>query len=419
MIEHARAGERTAISPSARFFQIAGESLRAGTFVRLRLSNPEGSVGGALKVVARWVELGSGPALSVVQSYERKDVTKNYALEEGVTWLGAEFERGYRGAFLCTVEGDWQLSKEATEPGGDGAARLIRHKASVTTVPVRQHDKPKQRMLDQTAIPWLSGLGIVDGQGKPRMGMSAKLRQIERYVEILCHVARAEDWGLKEAWTVVDYGAGKAYLTFAVWQAFARGLGRNVRVVGVEQRVELVERSRELARDVGANTLEFVAGTISQTEVVRADTVIALHACDTATDDAIGRAVRDGARWIVVAPCCQKEIRKALRHVGPLAPLLRHGILEERLAEWLTDGLRSLYLEYAGYATKVFEFVDSEHTPKNLMISAVRMGDVDASGRKRVAGQIAALKREFGLGPIAMDRWIEVAADTPSRGSVQ
>jgi hypothetical protein len=167
-------------------------------------------------------------------------------------------------------------------------------------------------------------------------------------------------------------------------------LKRSVRVCGVEARPELVALDNQIAHETGRSKLSFVAGTIQDAHLPALDVLIALHACDTATDDAIARGIKADASLIVVAPCCQKEVRQQLRAAPVLAPALRHGIFQERHAEFATDALRALLLEWAGYDTKVFEFISSEHTGKNLMIAATKKqgmarGDVAAAKVRELA----------------------------------
>jgi hypothetical protein len=180
-------------------------------------------------------------------------------------------------------------------------------------------------------------------------------------------------------------GAGKGYLTFAV----AALLGERAEVRGIEVRRELVDLGNRIAREHGlAPRLAFTAGTIAEASLDGCDVLIALHACDTATDDALARGIAAGARLLVVAPCCQKELRPQLTAPPVLGDALRHGIFQERQAEFVTDALRAQLLEWAGYRTKVFEFISTEHTAKNLMIAAIKDHDDGDSAR-------AARVREF------------------------
>lgn len=185
-------------------------------------------------------------------------------------------------------------------------------------------------------------------------------------------------------------GCGKGYLTFAACEWLQRA-GWNASILGVEARAELVDLCNRVARENNFTRLRFETGDIASTSVGGADALIALHACDTATDDAIAKGVAAGARLIVVSPCCHKELRPRLRPPPELAGALRHGILLERHAEFATDALRAALLEWAGYSTKVFEFVATEHTAKNLMIAAVkRAAPVGRAAAEQRARQLAA-----------------------------
>ena len=172
--------------------------------------------------------------------------------------------------------------------------------------------------------------------------------------------------------TLVDMGCGKGYLTFAAYDLLRRAGWAELTVRGIEARSGLVELCHRSARECGFSGLQFEAGTIESTSLDRVDVLVALHACDTATDDAIAKGVQAGAALILVAPCCHKELRPQLRPPPVLAETLKHGILRERQAEFVTDALRAALLEWAGYDTKVFEFISTEHTAKNLMIAAVK-----------------------------------------------
>ena len=335
-------------------------SLQDGTFVRLTLTRPA-------KVLGRLVEIQGQPVLSLTFREATRDVTKNLPAVEVAGWLG---QQKIHGALLSTTTQDWQLTPK----------HLIAHKPAITVAPARTHDRQKQTFLDDTAQTWLTALHTT-----PK-----KRQQIDRYLEIFSHLAE----GL-ELRTIADMGCGKGYLTFALWH-FLR-----TKIIGVEQRPELVAAGNQLARQIGATDLEFVAGTIQSVKLPAVDALIALHACDTATDDAIRRGITAGAKLIVVAPCCHQQIRPQLGRPEPLAESLRHGMLAERMAEWATDALRVLVLEWAGYRTKVIEFVASEHTPKNLMIAAIRERTpfADAAARKRIED----FKKFYGITKHGLD----------------
>jgi len=399
------------------FAQETATSLTDGTFVRLVLSSPVNATEAAQKILGRAITLRKTPHLSLTFRHATKDVTKNIPAAECSAWLREQLGTHYRSALLGTTKADWQFISNA-----EGKARLISHKATTKKTPVRTHDQPKPTLLDESAQDWLMGLGVLDRDGKLRASMADKHRQISHYLEILSHLAKECGW-LERApgvspeaqssqagsaggthgstLTLADMGCGKGYLTFGAWHLFHRVWKQPVPVLGVEARADLVATTNKLAKQIKADGLEFVSGTIESAKLPAVDALIALHACNTATDDAIRRGVELGAKLIIVAPCCHKELRPQLGSPEPLASVLHHGLMEERMAEWVTDGLRALFLEWAGYRTKLMEFVASEHTPKNLMIAAIREREAftDAVAKQR----IDELKSFFGIKHHALD----------------
>jgi SAM-dependent methyltransferase len=213
---------------------------------------------------------------------------------------------------------------------------------------------------------------VTNAAGEARPGMVDKLRQIHRFVEILDHLL--EESSLREARKLhmVDMGAGKGYLTFAAYAA-AQKRAIDLDLTGVEAREDLVKLTNEVAQRVGFTGLRFVQGQIDSFQPeTPPDVLIALHACNTATDDALFRGIGAEAALIVAAPCCHQEVRPQIVPPEVLQDVLRHGILREREAEIVTDAIRALLLEIHGYRANVFEFISPEHTGKNLMISAQR-----------------------------------------------
>ncbi|MCD8539235.1 MAG: SAM-dependent methyltransferase [Leadbetterella sp.] len=172
--------------------------------------------------------------------------------------------------------------------------------------------------------------------------------------------------------SVLDMGSGKGYLTFAIYDFLRKLKGEGARVTGVEFRQDMTDLCNSLAEKAGFSGLDFVQGTIAGHDFSESDVVIALHACDTATDEALYKGIRAGAKVIMVSPCCHKQVRRAMKPQGLAAAFTRYGIMKERTAEMLTDLIRASILEIYGYETRVFEFVNSDHTPKNLMITAIK-----------------------------------------------
>ena len=349
------------MSDRDRFLEKLRASLDGGTFVKLTLSQPADASTQLRNLYARIVELREGRRVSCVWRYATRDVTKNFPPEEAVArigeLLGGEFER----AHLFTITGDWQL-----RAGG----RLKASRAAFTQLPPPEHDREKPRAIPVQSA-FLRALGVTNADGQPRPGMADKLRQIERFTELLGHLVDDSLLRDRREIRVVDMGAGKGYLTFATCAFFrARGVAANI--TGIELRAELVDLANGVAKDLGFDELRFVRGAIGEVSADACDVLIALHACDTATDDALHEGIRAGASLIVAAPCCHKELRPQMTPPPVLRDVLKHGILLEREAEIVTDAVRALLLEIHGYKASVFEFISPEHTGKNLMIAAQR-----------------------------------------------
>jgi len=391
------------VEPTENFIRKTIASLADGSFVRLSLSAPTEETAPP-KILARAVQLRGALCLSLTLRYPTRDETQNLALPAVADWLRGQLGKIFRSALLGTTSRDWQfISNES------GAARLVDHRPAKKIVPAREHDLKHAGFLDASASDWLQGLGVMDRDGKVRASMADKHRQINHYLEIVSHLARDCGWAAEaqseRSLHFVDMGCGKGYLTFGLWHLFARIWKRSVRVTGVESRAELVVTTNKLAQHVHASGLEFVRGEIAAVDLVSVDALIALHACNTATDDAIRRGIESGAKLIVVAPCCHQELRPQLGQPEPLAAVLQHGLMAERMAEWATDGLRALFLEWAGYRTKMLEFIGGEHTPKNLMIAAVRERTAFADEAAR--NKILALKKFLGIEQHALDALLQ------------
>jgi SAM-dependent methyltransferase len=352
------------MSARLQFIEKLRTALDDGAFVKLTLSEPCGSDETLHNVYGRLVDLRGGPHLQLVYRHARKDVTKNIPLAEAADSVASLLSQSFQRGYLFTTSGDWQWH-------GPGEGGIKAKRASFTAAPSPTHDRPKHKAV--THAPWLTALGVTAPDGTARPGMADKLRQIERYVEILGHLVSNGPLREAKSINVADLGAGKGYLTFAAYDYF-RTRGVEVRMTGVESRQELVDTTNRVARDCACDGLSFVHGDIAGFNPDGSlDVLIALHACDTATDDALALGVRNGAQLIVAAPCCHREIRPQITPPEVLAPVLRHGILLEREAEVVTDAARALLLEMHGYSARVFEFISHEHTGKNLMIAAEKL----------------------------------------------
>jgi SAM-dependent methyltransferase len=372
------------------FFAALEESLAGGSFVKLTLAKPRARASGLKNVYVRPVRLKGGERLSFLYRYKTRDETKNHAHEEGTRLLREMLGSEFLSAHLFTTTEDLRLDLNRK-----GESRLARHAPTFEAAPASGHDRKKRRAVETAESVYLRALGVTNESGEVRPAMGDKLRQINRFVEVVAGLYDSSPLKGREELTVVDVGSGKGYLTFAVYDYFNNTACVRAKVLGVEARPELVALCNEAARAAGFERLSFREGFVQDLELPRADFLIALHACDTATDEAIYKGVAAGASVIVTAPCCHREVRPQIRPPESLRGVLRHGHLLEREAESVTDSLRALLLESAGYRVKVFEFVSTEHTRKNTMIAAVRR---EGAGRRDEAlREFEALKSFYGI----------------------
>jgi len=372
-----------------QFFDQLRAAVAAGTLVRLNLGHPLREDDAVRNIFVRPVHLREGLHLSFTYRHVKRDVVKNLLPDDAFTLLDELIGSSFANAFLSLTTGTAQL----TIRKGRGA-RLVLGRAEVETAPSLSHDRPKERMVSPQA-PWLRDLGVTNPDGTIRPTMEAKFRQIHRFVELVSPLlTEARLLAGERPLRVTDMGAGKGYLTFALHEHLRSVAERPVSTRGIEARLDLVEHANAVVRRLRCEGLEFTPGTIDGTPLDRCDVVIALHACDTATDDALAKGIEAGSTLLVVAPCCHKEVRPQIVPPAVLEPALRHGILLERQAELVTDALRAALLECAGYEPRVFEFISPEHTSKNLMIVATKKSaHVDTKARTRVQE----LARFFGI----------------------
>jgi hypothetical protein len=377
------------MKPSGRdqFMALTRAALAGGQLEKLTLGKPNGKDPTLENVFVRPVALKSGPRLAFVWRHATKDITKNHDSVAAMTLLESMIGTDFLDAHLFTATQSVQLET------GPGLSRLRVKGAGKSAAAPGGNDRKKNYAIDPLA-PWLGVLGVTDGRGRPLAPMTDKFKQIENFADILGHVLKDVRFPTDRRLRVFDMGCGKGYLTFATSEM----LGDKADVCGIETRAELVEFCNKTAAAQGfAGRLSFRTGSIAETEVGPMDILIALHACDTATDDSIAKGISAQASVIIVAPCCQKEIRPQIVAPPVLAAALRHGIFEERQAEFVTDALRAQLLEWAGYRTRVMEFISTEHTAKNTMITAVKArppGDPAAAGRIREFAAFYGVRRQ-------------------------
>jgi len=359
-------------------------------FTKLVLSKPRAAAGDLARVTVRPITLKGASMRSFVYTHATRDITKNLDADAARTALRELLAERFDNAHLFTEQEEVQLMTSRK-----GKQTLLRHKASAAGETRATHDREKHRYVDQNQ-PFLTALGVTNEQHQIVPAMARKWKQINKFVEVLDHALAAT--GLKEAVSidVVDFGSGKGYLTFATHDHLRHTLGLPARVAGVELREDMVTLCNDVARELALEGLRFEQGDVRSVVPDKIDIMIALHACDIATDFALHTGLRAGASIIMCSPCCHKELRPQLLSPHPLRPILKHGVHLGQQAEMLTDGLRAMLLEACGYDTQVFEFVALEHTNKNKMILAVKREhpstDADAVWR-----QIAEIKGFYGI----------------------
>jgi hypothetical protein len=380
-----------------RFLHLVRLALASGQFGKLLLSGPVGEEGDDVeRLTVRTIELRGEPALSFLWRHRAKDITKNHAPEAGLAEIASLLGERFRNAHLHTATEEVQF---AVSRKGRETLRVTRVDGSTEAAPA-VHDKAKHRPLDMAHPVW-SALGLTHlVKGEPALvpAMARKWKQINRFVEILS--AAVDEAGLAGPVRVADFGSGKGYLTFAVHD-WLQAQGLAPRVTGIELRDDMVRLCSAIVAGENLAGLSFDQGDVRTQAVQPLDVMIALHACDIATDHALHVGLQSGARVIMSSPCCHKELRPQMTLPAVLRPMLQHGIHLGQEAEMVTDSLRALLLESQGYRTQVFEFISLEHTSKNKMILAVKAqgqaAEALAARRPELLAQIAEIKRFYGL----------------------
>lgn len=388
-------------------FQVQlAESISSNQFVKISLGNYQGNEKELKQVYARRVVVKRTDMLSFTYRYKTRDIFKNFPITEGITLISHLMSNDFK---ICTL---FTTGKEIIVEHSKKGIISIREKAVAAALhPNLAHDKEKKRLIQPAGKPYLQELKITDGDGKVFKNAQDKYRQINQYIEILS--ALIKELPSDQMNSVVDMGSGKGYLTFALYDYLHHILKLKTKVTGVEYREDLVDLCNGISASSGFDQLNFVKGTIQEYSVATIDLLIALHACDTATDDAIYKGIKANAQLIVVAPCCHKQIRREMeKHKvkNDLSFLTKYGIFMERQAEMVTDGIRALVLEYFGYKTKVFEFISDAHTPKNVLIVGIKSAGslttekLQQSKKAEINQKIKEARAYFGIGYHHLER---------------
>ncbi|MFJ4194830.1 class I SAM-dependent methyltransferase [Pseudomonas sp. NPDC089534] len=354
----------------ARFIGLLQTSLDQNGFIKLVLARYVGDEADLQRVIIKPVTVKGQPSLSFVYRYKTRDITKNLALADGVAAVAGLLPESFKNAHLLTLTDEAQL-----EYSKKGKPSLFMSKPQqLREVPTAGHNREKHRFLELNR-PFLKDLGVTNAQGELIPAMSRKWKQINKFIEVFSHALTSSPLALDKPVRVADFGSGKGYLTFAIHDYLRNTLKAEGEVTGVELRQEMVDLCNAAAQKLAHPGLAFKCGDVRSVAPSELEVMIALHACDIATDYAIHTGIRSGASIILCSPCCHKQIRLQIQSPALLKPMLQYGLHLGQQAEMVTDSLRALFLEACGYETKVFEFISLEHTNKNKMILAVKRAE--------------------------------------------
>ena len=312
-----------------------------------------------------------------------KAIHANYEKEALISYLTEQMERNFRQMQLegRNVQGRVLVSKKGKM---DIKAREIKGKGKEDFAPMLSHNRTKKYLLKEgVPVPWLIDLGVMTPEGKIKNSRYDKFKQLNRYLEFIQDILPKLPKGREIR--IIDFGCGKSYLTFAMYYYLRELKHYDIQVTGLDLKADVIEKCQRLADQYGYDRLKFQQGDVASYEGAdQVDMVVTLHACDTDTDFALAKAVKWGASVILSVPCCQHELNRQVEN-ETLAPILEYGILKERFAALLTDGLRAQMLKSAGYDTQILEFISMEHTPKNLLIRAVKNENRKEDIKQRMA----------------------------------
>jgi SAM-dependent methyltransferase len=348
------------------------------------------------KVVVRPVLIKQTRHLQFSYFDTKQDITKNYLGNEALEKLDELLALPFSSITVQSTREDVhvQVTRE-------GKAIFSHSKATQgDKAPDLAHDASKQLPLPaDKADAFLQAIGIMDKQGKVFPTMQDKFSQINEFLKLLEHTGELEHFA-KKPLNILDCGSGSAYLSFAMYHYLNNVRGISARLVGIDTNGKLVEKSNLHSQQLSFEKMCFLqSAIIDYVPDVAPDIVLALHACDTATDDAIAQGILGTARLILCAPCCHHELHQQIHALAPFKPVLQHGILQKRMADILTDAFRALVLQIMGYKTDVIEFISTEHTDRNLMIRAVKRTKQGEKNERKYLQEYEALKAFWGVTP--------------------
>lgn len=375
------------------------------SLLRIILSNPAFKDGAgpckALKVRVRPVMLKGGMVFQAEELTEKQAFHRNLTREEGVSYLLGLMESGFKQA---EVESSRGQARVLVGKKGTVTIKVKKNQQKMVAAPnVASHNRQKRYILEEgKPVAFLEDLGVMTADGKVVRSRYDKFRQINRFLEFIEDILPRLDKSRENV--IIDFGCGKSYLTFAMYYYLHELKGYEVRIIGLDLKQDVIDHCNRLSVAYGFDKLKFYHGDIASYDGVdHVDMVVTLHACDTATDYALEKAVKWDASVILSVPCCQHELNKQMDN-ELLRPVLQYGLIKERMAALYTDALRAEILENRGYRTQILEFIDMEHTPKNILIRAVKQGG-PKDNRKEIEDILQFLGTEQTLAGLLLEEY--------------
>ena len=376
---------------------LLAQSLNDNTFQRLILSQPlQSTKGNILKVTVRPIGLSGETTYQWTARTGAQETHENLSSDQLRLRAKAAFGQTFGDAHLFTLEADFTLRKKPRGP-----LKVKRAPSSLASQPVMEHNREKNYLIPVgKPCPFLTEVGVMLPDGKVRPAMYHKFRQINRYLEFVDDILQYLP--AEGTLNVVDFGCGKSYLTFALHYLLTTIRNRTVSIVGLDLKEDVIEDCSQIAKKLRCEGLRFEVGRIESFQPARFEPAgavhltVSLHACDTATDDALAAAIRWQSDAILAVPCCQHELNGSLSR-DLLPGITGFGILRDRFASMATDALRAKLLEVRGYKTQILEFIELEHTPKNLLLRAVRRKTPDPEGEAYRTDSFEKLKSDLML----------------------
>ena len=375
------------------------------SLLRIILSNPAFKDGAgpckALKVRVRPVMLKGGMVFQAEELTEKQAFHRNLTREEGVSYLLGLMESGFKQA---EVESSRGQARVLVGKKGTVTIKVKKNQQKMVAAPnVASHNRQKRYILEEgKPVAFLEDLGVMTADGKVVRSHYDKFRQMNRFLEFIEDILPRLDKSRENV--IIDFGCGKSYLTFAMYYYLHELKGYEVRIIGLDLKQDVIDHCNRLSVAYGFDKLKFYHGDIASYDGVdHVDMVVTLHACDTATDYALEKAVKWDASVILSVPCCQHELNKQMDN-ELLRPVLQYGLIKERMAALYTDALRAEILENRGYRTQILEFIDMEHTPKNILIRAVKQGG-PKDNRKEIEDILQFLGTEQTLAGLLLEEY--------------